>query len=124
MQLDKASILEDSTKYVKELQQRVRTLEEQSTRKKTVESVVFVKNSDRLSNVRLPEIETRVSEKNVLIRIHCEKQKGFLVKALAEIEKLNLSVVNSSVIPFGSSSQDITVVAHVIISFHCFGCET
>ncbi|KAL3619593.1 hypothetical protein CASFOL_034505 [Castilleja foliolosa] len=42
--------------------------------------------------------------------VHCEKCKGVLVRLLAEVEKLSLDVVNS-VVPFGSLTLDITVVA-------------
>lgn len=127
--MDKASVLGDAIKYVKDLQERVNMLEEQ-TKKRTVESVVFVKKSQLISTdddtsssnessdsrsdeALLPEIEARVSEKDVLIRIHCEKQKGFMGKILSEIEKLHLSVINTSVLPFGNSTFDITVIAQV-----------
>ncbi|KAJ9670378.1 hypothetical protein PVL29_026735 [Vitis rotundifolia] len=118
---DKASVLGDAIKYLKQLQERVKTLEEQTT-KKTVESVVSVKksklsdndqNPDSFSDQPLPEIEARVSNKDVLIRIHCVKQKGFAVRILSEIEKLRLRVVNSSVLPFGDYIMDITVVAQM-----------
>ncbi|KAK1301155.1 Transcription factor bHLH25 [Acorus calamus] len=116
--MDKASVLGDAIKYVKQLQEKVKTLEEQ-TEKKTVESMVFIRKS-QLSSVddtskegeeALPEIEARISDKNVLIRIHCERRKGVLVKVLAEIEKLNISIINTSVSPFGGSILDITVIA-------------
>lgn len=125
--MDKASVLGDAIKYVKQLQEKVNTLENQNE-KKTVESVVFVKrshissddgnsSSDENSVERpekpLPEIEVRVSNKDILIRIHCEKQKGILIKALAEMEQLHISVLSTSVIPFSDSSLDITVVAQV-----------
>ncbi|XP_077233999.1 transcription factor bHLH25-like [Tasmannia lanceolata] len=125
--MDKASVLGDAIKYVKQLQERMKTLEDQTV-KKTVESVVFIKKSqlsadddtsssdenfDGYSDEPLPEIEARVSEKNILIRIHCEKRKGTLVKALEEIEKLHLSVVNTSVMPFTNSALDITVIAQM-----------
>jgi len=42
--MDKASVLGDGIKYLKELQERVKYLEEQ-TKKRTVEAVVFVKKS-------------------------------------------------------------------------------
>ncbi|CAI9766892.1 unnamed protein product [Fraxinus pennsylvanica] len=58
-----------------------------------------------------PSIEARVCDKHVLLRICCEKRKGVLVKILCEVEKLHLSVVNTSVVPFGSSAHDITIVA-------------
>lgn len=131
--MDKASVLGDAIKYVKNLQERVAELEEQ-TKKRRVESVVLVKKSqiaaddessscDENSNsvhsdLALPEIEVRASDKDVLIRIHCEKQQGILLKVLGEIENLHLSIINSSALPFGNSSLDITITAKVcIISF-------
>ncbi|CAN0865022.1 Transcription factor bHLH25 [Linum grandiflorum] len=124
---DKASVLGDAIKYLKQLQERAKTLEEQ-VKRKTIESVVYVKksrvynleedesvNSDgsTTSNQSLPEIEARVSGKDVMIRIHCEKQRGSLPKLLSEIEKLHLNVMNSNVLPFGNSTLDITVVAQM-----------
>lgn len=125
--MDKASVLADAIKYVKQLQEKVNTLEEQTV-KKTVESVIYVKKSqisvdddlsssdenfDGSSTEALPEIEARVSDKNILIKIHCEKHKGVLVRTLAEIEKHHLSVFNTSVMPFANSALDITVMAQV-----------
>ena len=125
--MDKISVLGDAAKYLKQLQERVQKLEEQ-TATKTMESVVFVKksqlcddelsssdqNSDSCSNQTLLEIEARVSNKDVLIRIHCERQKGFTAKILDEIEKLHLTVVHSSSLPFGDYIMVTTVVAQVI----------
>lgn len=130
--MDKASVLGDAIKYLKQLQERVKTLEEQ-TKKKNMESVVFVKKSrlftdgdnstsDKNSSSDpldepLPEIEARFCDKNVLIRIHCEKRKGLLEKSVTEIEKLHLTVINSSVMTFGSSALDITIIAQVVSLF-------
>ncbi|CAI0405419.1 unnamed protein product [Linum tenue] len=127
--MDKASVLGDAIKYVKHLQEKIKQLEEQ-TKKRTVESVVLVKryhlpadddsnsssndDDDSKSNVeKAPEIEARASERDVMIRIHCEKQPGVLAKVLTEVESLHLSIVNSSVMPFGNSTLDITIVAQV-----------
>jgi len=126
--MDKASVLGDAIKYVKGLKERLAVLEEQS--KKTREESVVVLNKPDLSgdddssscdesidadNVShsLFEMESRVSGKEMLLRIHCQKQKGLLVKLLAEIQRNNLSVINSSILPFGDSILDITVVAQV-----------
>ncbi|KAF8404787.1 hypothetical protein HHK36_009676 [Tetracentron sinense] len=129
--MDKASVLGDAIKYMKQLQERVKTLEEE-TAKKTMESVIFVRksqlsadedtsisgdNSDGHYHESLPEIEARVTEKAVLVRVHCEKRKGNIVKVLEEIEKLHLTVVNSSVMPFGSSALDITIIAQMGVEF-------
>lgn len=124
MQMDKASVLGDAIKYLKQLQERVNILEEQAA-KKTMESVIFVKKTrlsaddgtssdDENSELQLPEIEARVSDKNVLLKVHCEKSKGCTSKILSEIEKLDLNIVNSSIFAFGNSTLDITVVAQVI----------
>ncbi|URE33208.1 hypothetical protein MUK42_16903 [Musa troglodytarum] len=118
--MDKASVLGDAIKYLKQLQEKVTSLQDQVTQR-NVESAVLVKksqlcasddgsSSDENFDESLPEIEARVCEKTILIKIHCENRKGILVKALSEIEKLHLSVTNTSVMPFTSSSLDITVM--------------
>ncbi|KAF2283834.1 hypothetical protein GH714_016376 [Hevea brasiliensis] len=129
--MDKASVLGDAINYVKQLQERVKVLEEQ-TKKRTVESFVLVKksqlsadddssscdeNSDGGSDSALPEIEARVSEKDVLIRIHCDKQHGVVPKILNEVENLNLTIINSSVLPFGNCTLDITIIAQMESEF-------
>ncbi|XP_031276893.1 transcription factor bHLH25-like [Pistacia vera] len=130
--MDKASVLGDAIKYLKQLQEKVKTLEEQ-TMKKSMESVVFVKKSHLFSegdnsssdynsptghfNEPLPEIEARFCDKNVLIRVHCEKRKGVFEKTVAEIEKLHLTVINSSVMTFGTSALDITIIAQMDVEF-------
>ncbi|KAF3439130.1 hypothetical protein FNV43_RR17405 [Rhamnella rubrinervis] len=130
--MDKASVLGEAINYVKHLQQRLKTLEEQVT-KKIVESVVLVKriqvsanggdmsssyddNFDSCSYQPLPEVEAKALDKDVLIHIQCEKHKEYLVKMLREIEKLHLIVINSSVLQFGNS-LDITIVARVRKNF-------
>lgn len=131
--MDKASVLGDAIKYLKQLEERVKSLEEQIKETTTVESVVFIKKSllsadqdetsscdenfDGCSKEAVRDIEARVSDKNVLIRIHCKKQKGFVPKILSEIEEHHLSVINSSVLPFGKHAMDITVVAQVKLKF-------
>lgn len=133
--MDKTSVLGEAVKYLKQLQARVKTLEEQSTGQ-TIESVVLVKKSQLLledeatvisassdenfvpkSSEQLPEIEARVCNKNVLLRIHCEKHKGVLVKILGEMEKLNLAIINTNVARFGSLALDITIIAEMEAEF-------
>jgi hypothetical protein len=132
--MDKASVLGDAVKYVKELQERLRVLEEKNKNSTSpVECVVTVNGpqlsyessssdeseadqagSDNNDEVLGPhDVEARILDKDVLIRIHCKKQKGLLLKVLFEIQKLHLCVVNSSVLPFGNSILDITIVAQV-----------
>ncbi|XP_024167014.1 transcription factor bHLH25 [Rosa chinensis] len=129
---DKASVLGDSIKYIKQLQEKVKTLEEQ-TRVKKMESVVSVKRSQLIANddnsssddnnssvsfeETLPEIEARFCDNNVMIRVHCEKRKGVVEKTIAEVEKLQLKLINSSVMTFGSSVLDVTIVAQMEVEF-------
>ncbi|KAK6136935.1 hypothetical protein DH2020_029323 [Rehmannia glutinosa] len=120
--MDKASILGDAIKYMKQLQDKVKTLEEQN-KKRTMESFVFVRKYENscsdeiissgpiITGQSVPEIEARFGNKDVLINIHCQKRKGVLEKVVTEIEKLNLSMVNNSVVTFGDSAFSITVVA-------------
>ncbi|GMH24617.1 hypothetical protein Nepgr_026460 [Nepenthes gracilis] len=129
--MDKASVLGDAIKHLKQLQDRVKDLEEQAKRR-AVESAVLVRksristedgaslsdgnfreNSDEL----LPEIEARVSDVSVLIRIHCERRHGLLAKVLSEVEKLHLTVINSSALQFGNHDIAITIIAQMGVEF-------
>ncbi|XP_064977531.1 transcription factor bHLH18-like [Musa acuminata AAA Group] len=128
---DKASVLGDAVEYLKRLQEKVKSLEDRVS-KRNVEAAVLVKRSQLCADdddddgspgdesfiegqggQSLPEIEARVCEKAILIKIHCENRKGVLVKALSEIETLHLRVMNTSVVPFSGSSLDITVVTQM-----------
>ncbi|CAI9104181.1 OLC1v1002808C3 [Oldenlandia corymbosa var. corymbosa] len=130
--LDKASVLGDAIKYIKELQEKVATLEEGT--KKSVETAVLMKKtkicedgnnfssdeniSDGPYDVPLPQIEAKICNKEVLIRVHCEKIKGVQEAMVAEIEKLHLSVMNSCALTFGSSTLDITIIAEMEEEFN------
>ncbi|KAK6923204.1 Myc-type, basic helix-loop-helix (bHLH) domain [Dillenia turbinata] len=85
--MDKATILEEAIKSMKRLRERVNELE-QLTAKKAVESVVLVAKSSENSTGKDKEcpleIEARVLDKDVLIRVHCKKEKGVLRKMDAE----------------------------------------
>ncbi|XP_057449672.1 transcription factor bHLH18-like isoform X2 [Lotus japonicus] len=125
--IDKASVLGDAIQHVKQLQEQVKLQEEQTNRKSTESVVYFEKskssvdedvsdtssNSGRENNGSLPEIEARMSENKVLIRIHCEKQEGVLMNILKEIDNLHLSVINSSTLLFGTSKLYITIIAEM-----------
>nr|AYM47548.1 bHLH transcription factor [Dracaena cambodiana] len=134
--MDKASVLGDAIKYLKQLQEKVKTLEEQSAQK----PAVLVKKSQQIdddgsccdenfirataipgdkdqeqddSNNLPAEIEAKLSEKTVLVKIHCKNVKGLLVKMLAEIESHNLSILNASALQFAISAISVTVLAQV-----------
>ncbi|KAK7400415.1 hypothetical protein VNO78_11621 [Psophocarpus tetragonolobus] len=131
--MDKASVLGDAIKYLKQLQEKVKVLEEEQNMKKNVESVVVVKKFQLSNDVynssseydgpfdeALPEIEARFCERNVLIRVHCEKSKGVVEKTIHEIEKLHLKVINSNTMTFGRCALDITIMAQMDMEF-CMG---
>ncbi|XP_020217690.1 transcription factor bHLH25 [Cajanus cajan] len=119
--MDKASVLGDAIKYVKQLQERVQTLEEQAA-KRTVGSSVLVKrsilfadddDSDSHFDHSLPEIEVRVSGKDVLIRTQSDKHSGLAAVILSELEKLHFMVQSSSFLPFGNNKIDVTIIAQM-----------
>ncbi|XP_019057381.1 PREDICTED: transcription factor bHLH18 isoform X2 [Tarenaya hassleriana] len=117
--MDKASVLGDAIKHIKHLQDRVKEFEEEK-KERSMESVALIKKSRLVldeeddksdsSNSALPEIEVRVSGKDAMIKILCEKQKGHATKILSEIEKLHLCILNNNILPFGPT-LDITVIA-------------
>ncbi|XP_074587778.1 transcription factor bHLH18-like [Curcuma longa] len=139
---DKASLLGDAINYIKQLEDKVKTLEEKAS-EKTVESTILLNKlptaGDATSSVNqhppppppppphnnfdeeeeeeaaliFPKITASLNGNSILVRIQCEKRKGLFVKVLSEIEKHRLSVVNTSVMPFASSSVNITVTAQI-----------
>ncbi|KAL9242723.1 hypothetical protein vseg_016696 [Gypsophila vaccaria] len=132
--MDKASILGDAATYVKQLEEQIKKLEEH-TSKRRVESVVLVKkkkqdninnnnNNEDINNVDYTsssssssssnEIEARISNKNVLIRVHSQKQQGLVQFLLNEIgNNLHFTILNCITMPFGRFAMDITVIAEI-----------
>ncbi|CDP17174.1 unnamed protein product [Coffea canephora] len=110
--MDKNSVLGDAINYLKHLQERVQTLEEQAANQRRESSMGCTDEQI------LPEIEAKVCNKNILLRIHCKNHRGLLVKILSEIEKRNLSVVNTNVAPFGSLALDISIIAEMDKEFN------
>ncbi|VAH97283.1 unnamed protein product [Triticum turgidum subsp. durum] len=128
--MDKATILSDAVRYVKEQQEKLKALQDRDVR--SIDSVVLVKrpcisNSDDgcpspppsaaagggppTTRIPLPEIEARISESNVLVRIHCLDGKGVLVMLLAEVEGLHLSITHTNVVSFPASTLIINLMA-------------
>lgn len=116
---------------MKQLQQRVRELEQLQEVQSNVTSNEGATSSCEVNsssndyyyggggpNEILPEVKVRVLQKEVLIIIHCEKHKGIMLKILSQLENVNLSIVNSSVLRFGKSTLDITIVAQVNCFYH------
>ncbi|KAK3149750.1 hypothetical protein QOZ80_3AG0222140 [Eleusine coracana subsp. coracana] len=134
--MNKASILYDATRHVKELQEKIKELEAGGRNGRSNETVVVVKrpclhgagaasdgDGSSLSassgtrtpaaNKQLPEIEVQFSDKSVMVRIHCENGKSVVVKVLAEIEELHLGIIHANVMPFSASTVIITITAKV-----------
>ncbi|CAJ2635207.1 unnamed protein product [Trifolium pratense] len=133
--MDKASILADTIKYLKELKERLAVLEEPGKKTNEDQSMVVTTKPDVCSDQHyssshentetesaadgiatgqsLFKVEAKVKGKDMLIRIHCQKYDGLLVKIITEIQSYQLSVVNNSVLAFGDSILDITIIAEI-----------
>ncbi|OEL23912.1 hypothetical protein BAE44_0015069 [Dichanthelium oligosanthes] len=137
-QMDKATILSDAAKYVKELQQRLKALKEEvaaGSNARSNETVVLVKKPcnavaapdengsspssmssssgppEAMKKSALPEIQARFSEKITMVRIHCGSGKGVAATVLTEAEELGLSIVHANVMPFSACTVIITITA-------------
>ncbi|CAH8388253.1 unnamed protein product [Eruca vesicaria subsp. sativa] len=129
---DKLTVLDDAISRVKQLQEQIRKLEEEKEVTREMESMILFKKCKVCSDEKaypssssvheqfdqpLPEIEAKVAQNKVLIRIHCEKSKGSMINILNTIENLQLRIENSIVLPFGDSTLDITVLAQMAKDF-------
>uniref|UniRef100_A0ACD5WC03 Uncharacterized protein n=1 Tax=Avena sativa TaxID=4498 RepID=A0ACD5WC03_AVESA len=119
--MDKATILSDAVRYVKEQQEKLKALEEDRDARTIESTTVLVRKPSTAAGSRrsvLPEIDARISESNVLVRIYCEDGKGVLVRLLSEIEGLHLSIRNTNVMPFQACTVIITIMAKVNEGFN------
>ncbi|XP_057724172.1 transcription factor bHLH18-like [Arachis stenosperma] len=103
---EKAHVLEEAIKYVKELEERVKVLEEDG------EISITRSHVCECGHETLPEVEARVLGKQVLIKIHCATQCGILIQIFSQLQLLHLSISSSNVLPFGNT-LDITIIAHM-----------
>ncbi|XP_060187040.1 transcription factor bHLH18-like [Lycium barbarum] len=131
--LDKASILEDAIKYIGELQERVRGLEEGAagtnrnrnsigTAQKQYslattshdDNSFLTKNVDE-SKPGINDIKVQIMDKNVLIGIHCSKQMRSSFSIIAGImEKLHLTIHHIRVTPTSHTSLHyISILAEI-----------
>uniref|UniRef100_A0A0D9ZBE7 BHLH domain-containing protein n=1 Tax=Oryza glumipatula TaxID=40148 RepID=A0A0D9ZBE7_9ORYZ len=134
--MDKATILSDAVRYVKELQEKLSELEQHQNG--GVESAILLKkpciaassseggcpasasavagssSSGTTARSSLPEIEAKISHGNVMVRIHSENNgKGSLVRLLAAVEGLHLGITHTNVMPFSACTAVITIMAKV-----------
>lgn len=123
---DKASILGDTIKYVKRLQERTKLLEDQiqessggskghirGHKKVSGSALILTEVGDPVAGSDPPEIEVRIVDNNVLIRVHCKKRKGLLLESVGELEKLDLVVLNANVLSFAGEHFDLTFNAQM-----------
>ncbi|KAI3760991.1 hypothetical protein L1987_51395 [Smallanthus sonchifolius] len=122
--MDKASVLEDAKNYIRELEDRVKQLEGMSGIIKTdAKECIIASNRSRIrgdddddsssNETNSAEIEVRMSGSSVLVRIQSQKNSSLLVKVLSRMQKLGLSIISSSVMPFANTTTLITVVAQI-----------
>ncbi|XP_027093162.1 transcription factor bHLH25-like [Coffea arabica] len=127
--LDKTSVLEDATKHIEELQERLKTLEEGEKNNSTapntmVERCIISTCSDNTSSFKgttleqIPEIKVKIQGKSVLIKILCEKKYyGSISSMSTELEKLHLTILDTRILRFGSCTLDITLKAQMDSAF-------
>ncbi|KAL1824186.1 hypothetical protein ACET3Z_010964 [Daucus carota] len=114
--LDKASILKDAIEYIKRLEEQSKALEEEAGRQLgKPKHPNRIDTSDYHSSALISDIQARFCEGEILIKIHCKQPKQVTHKLLGELEKLHLTIINCSVIPF-DESHDITIIAQVLKS--------
>ncbi|EYU22727.1 hypothetical protein MIMGU_mgv1a021517mg [Erythranthe guttata] len=132
--LDKASLLEDAANYLKALEERVAILEEEQAKRSSIEASKLTHNcsynterrsiddddDDENNNMlEVPEIKARISERKVLIKISCKKEKGLMPLISCEMEKMHLTLLDMRMMPFGGSAAalDITLLAETQSEF-------
>lgn len=118
MQLDRASILEHATDYLKALQERVGILEEEC---QTNNSSLHDQEQHYADTVNIDEkeftiqetITAKISKRSVLITICSKKKEKLLPRIPCEIEKVHLNVMDMRVMPFGDAYFHVTILAEV-----------
>ncbi|XP_074294682.1 transcription factor bHLH25-like [Silene latifolia] len=71
------------------------------------------KNEGEISDTTLPQVEVKIFNNTLLVKVQCEKQQGILSKLFTEAEKYDLSLLNSNVMAFGPTALDITMVGEM-----------
>nr|AAP03375.1 putative ammonium transporter [Oryza sativa Japonica Group] len=119
--MDKATILSDAASYIRELQEKLKALEEQAAARVTEAAMATPSPARAMNHLPVPpEIEVRCSPTNnvVMVRIHCENGEGVIVRILAEVEEIHLRIINANVMPFldQGATMIITIAAKAKIN--------
>lgn len=112
--MDKATILSDAARYVKELQEDVKAREAADSVARTINAVMLIKKPCHATpgaTKPLPDVEVLFSGKSVMVRIHCDNGKGVIVKVLTEVEELHLGIIDANVMAFSASTLITTITA-------------
>ncbi|CAN6306394.1 unnamed protein product [Urochloa humidicola] len=121
--MDKATILADAARYVKDLHEKLNALEANSG----TGTVVMVKRPSHAdaatkeesspleapasARKQLPEIDAWLSGNTMMmVRILCANGKRVVVRVLAEVEGLHLNIVDANVTPFLASTLIVVTV--------------
>ncbi|KAF8673842.1 hypothetical protein HU200_048601 [Digitaria exilis] len=125
-QTDKISLLGSTIEYVKQLEEKVKTLEGQNARRTSKPSVFESKcristDSDAsgssgsafAAGAFSPSVEASIHGDTVLLKINCRERRGVLVMIISELENQGLSIINTSVLPFTDSCLNITITAKI-----------
>ncbi|XP_058745255.1 transcription factor bHLH19-like [Vicia villosa] len=126
---EKSYILQEAINYVNQLQERVRELEIENEKINIAYSTMVDKKLQNSTTCEanvvdnyifndefaLPDVRARVSEKNVLICIQCEKMQNdnMVHKILSLVTNLHLSITSTNIFPFGASTLQITIIAQM-----------
>lgn len=124
--MDKASILEGATSFIRQIREKTETMKDHlktktNNEKGAVPAVKKARNYEHQYSIDmsiLPEIEIRSLEEEVLITVYCKKKyTGIIDEILGVIQKLHLTIKSSNFMSFGSTAMHITVVAQVCLLF-------
>ncbi|CAL4929948.1 unnamed protein product [Urochloa decumbens] len=123
---DKISLLGSTIEYVKQLEEKVKTLEGQNARRTSEPPTIFeskcrisTDSSDASGESTFgaggfsPTVEASVHGDTILLKICCMERRGVLVTLISELENQGLSIINTSVLPFTDSCLNITITAKV-----------
>uniref|UniRef100_A0A0D9VRJ0 BHLH domain-containing protein n=1 Tax=Leersia perrieri TaxID=77586 RepID=A0A0D9VRJ0_9ORYZ len=134
---DKISLLGSTIDYVKQLEEKVKALEEQQDTA-AFESKCRItaddggrgegpnggsnSGADDGSSGSSPTVEANIHGNTVLLKICCKERRGLLVMVLTELEKQGLSIINTSAVPFTDSCLNITITAKARLIAHLWKC--